>query len=54
MRTLRAVVFTILAFLLAVVVIGGLGELGLGGFLVLVCLAALGFAIWWRRGRSNG
>ena len=50
----RAVVFTILALALAVVVVGGLGHLGLGGFLVLVCLAVLGFAVWWRRSRSNG
>jgi len=53
MRMIRAVAFTILALLLAVVVVGGLGELGLGGFLVLVSLAVIGFALWWRRSRPN-
>jgi hypothetical protein len=49
----RALVFTILCLVLALVVVGGLGELGLGSFVLLLGLAALGLAVWWQRNRSR-
>jgi hypothetical protein len=48
----RAVVFTILALALALVVVSAFGGVGVGSFVLLVSLAVLGFALW-RRSRSN-
>lgn len=50
----RAAVFTILALVLALVVASALGGVGLSGLVLLVSLAVLGFAVWWRATRSNG
>ena len=53
MSVVRVVVFMLLALFLALVVVAGFGQLGIGSFAVLLALAVLGFAVWWRRGRTN-
>jgi hypothetical protein len=53
MSLVRVVVFTLVALSLALVLVAGFGQLGIGGFAVLLALAVLGFAVWWRRGRTN-